>query len=178
MRQFGNFRLDLRNECLWRDDDQLALTPRPFAVLRYLVENPKRLITHDELLEALWPETYVQPQVLRTYILELRKLLGDNPHDPQFIETVPKRGYRFLVAVTEAAGGQSAVALTGRESEIAALHAQLERCRDGERPTVFVTGDVGIGKTALFDAFLGEVSHTARLRIARGQSLEGFGDKE
>ncbi len=47
-------------------------------------------VTHDELLDALWPETYVQPQVLRTYILELRKLLGDVPDEPLFIQTVPK----------------------------------------------------------------------------------------
>src|SRR5271169_2358763 len=100
MRQFSCFQLDTQNECLWRNGDRIPLTPKPFAVLRYLVENPQRLITHDELLEALWPETYVQPQVLRTYVLELRKLFVDDPHDPQFIETIPKRGYRFLAPVT------------------------------------------------------------------------------
>ncbi len=178
MRQFGTFRLDLRNECVWCGEEQLTLTPRPFAVLRYLVENPQRLVTHDELLEALWPETYVQPQVLRTYILELRKLLGDDPHDPQYIATIPKRGYRFLAPVAETAAGPSGGGLLGRETELAALHAQLDRCRNDERPTVFIIGDVGIGKTALIDAFLTEVAHAARLRVARGQSLEGFGGKE
>jgi len=179
MRQFGSYRLDLRNECLWCGEEQLTLTPRPFSVLRYLVENPQRLITHNELLEALWPETYVQPQVLRTYILELRKLLGDDPHDPQFIETIPKRGYRFLAPVTDG-GPESASSspLIGRESELAALHRHLDRARNGERPTIFVTGEPGIGKTALIDAFCIEISHAARLRIARGQSLEGFGGKE
>ena len=179
MRQFGTFRLDLRNECVWHGDEQLTLTPRPFAVLRYLVENPQRLVTHDELLEALWPETYVQPQVLRTYILELRKLLGDDPHEPEFIETIPKRGYRFLAPVTEAASsGPSNGGLLGRETELAALHTQLDHCRNGERPTVFIIGDVGIGKTALIDAFLAELARTARLHVARGQSLEGFAGKE
>ncbi|MBV8629556.1 MAG: winged helix-turn-helix domain-containing protein [Silvibacterium sp.] len=178
MRQFGTFRLDLRNECVWSGDEQLTLTPRPFAVLRYLVENPQRLVTHDELLEALWPETYVQPQVLRTYVLELRKLLGDDPHDPQFIETVPKRGYRFLAPVNETAAGPSSGGLIGRDSELAGLHSQLDRCRIGERPTVFIIGDVGIGKTALIDAFTAELVHAARLRIARGQCLEGFAGKE
>ena len=177
MRQFGTYRLDLRNECVWRGEEQLSLTPRPFSVLRYLVENPQRLVTHDELLESLWPETYVQPQVIRTYILEIRKLLGDDPHDPQFIETVPSRGYRFLVPVTDASG-PSATALIGRQGELAALHAQLDRCRNGERPTIFVSGDPGIGKTAVIDAFCADLSNAARLRIARGQSLEGFGGKE
>lgn len=177
MRQFGTFRLDLRNECLWHGEEQLSLTPRPFSVLRYLVENPQRLVTHDELLEALWPETYVQPQVIRTYILEIRKLLGDDPHDPQFIETVPSRGYRFLMPVTDGSG-PSPTSLIGREAELAALHGHLERCRNAERFAVFITGDVGIGKTALIDAFCADLVHTSRLRIARGQSLEGFGGKE
>src|ERR1700751_3670601 len=100
MKQFGCFQLDARNECLWQNGTRIGLTPKPFAVLRYLVENPQRLVTHDELLDALWPETYVQPQVLRTYVLELRKLLGDDPDEPQFIQTVPKRGYRFVSKVT------------------------------------------------------------------------------
>src|SRR5271167_7365 len=133
MKRFGCFQLDAANECLWCEEKQVPLAPKPFAVLRYLVENPQRLVTHDELLDALWPETYVQPQVLRTYILELRKLLGDDPHEPQFIETVPKRGYRFLAPVTGANGAStasSAGALIGRDSELAALHAQLDRARN------------------------------------------------
>lgn len=104
MHSFGAFQLDSANECLWRDGQRLTLTPRPFAVLRYLVENPERLVTHTELLEALWPQTYVQPQVLRTYVLELRKLLGDDPACPRYIETIPKRGYRFLARVTNGNG--------------------------------------------------------------------------
>ncbi len=177
MRQFGTYRLDLRNECVWRGEEQLSLTPRPFSVLRYLVENPQRLITHDELLESLWPETYVQPQVIRTYILEIRKLLGDDPHDPRFIETVPSRGYRFLMPVTDASG-PSVSSLIGREAELGTLHGQLERCRAAERATVFITGEAGIGKTALIDAFCANLAQSARLRTGRGQSLEGFGGKE
>src|SRR5271166_1251351 len=128
MRQFACFQLDTQNECLWRNGERIPLTPKPFAVLRYLVENPQRLVTHDELLEALWPETYVQPQVLRTYVLELRKLLGDNPDDPQFIETIPKRGYRFLAPVANSADSSAAshsASLVGRDAELAALHAHL-----------------------------------------------------
>src|SRR5271154_5397486 len=107
MQQFGIYRLDLQNECLWQADKQLKLTPRPFSVLRYLVENPQRLVTHDELLEALWPETYVQPQVLRTYVLELRKVFGDDAGNARFIETVPKRGYRFIAPIAEDSGSAS-----------------------------------------------------------------------
>ncbi|MGC2164200.1 MAG: AAA family ATPase [Silvibacterium sp.] len=180
MQKFGDFQLDSANECLWHGGRRLTLTPRPFAVLRYLVEHPQRLVTHDELLEALWPETYVQPQVLRTYVLELRKLLGDDPAEPQFIETVPKRGYRFLTPVAqENARGADQPILVGRDSELAALHAHLDRARKADRPTLFLTGEAGIGKTALIDAFCTRIcNESAHVRIARGQSIEGFGGKE
>src|ERR1700744_5222347 len=104
MKQFGPFRLDTSNECLWRGGAQISLKPKRFAVLRYLVENPGRLITHDELLDKLWPEAFVQPQVLRTYMLELRKILGDDAGQPRFIQTLPKRGYCFVAPVSAAHG--------------------------------------------------------------------------
>ena len=180
MQTFGDFQLDSENECVWRDGECLSLTPRPFAVLRYLVENPQRLVTHDELLEALWPETYVQPQVLRTYVLELRKLLGDDPASPQYIATIPKRGYRFLVDVTQgSAASHEGSSLIGRDAELAFLHGQLERADKAERPTVFLTGEAGIGKTALIDTFCNQVcTGKSTVRIARGQSIEGFAGKE
>lgn len=180
MQTFGDFQLDMVNECVWRDGERLSLTPRPFAVLRYLVENPERLVTHDELLEALWPETYVQPQILRTYVLELRKLLGDDPGSPQYIATIPKRGYRFLAKVEPAGkGSEEGKLLVGRDAELAFLHAQLERARKAQRPTIFLTGEAGIGKTALIDTFCNQICESkSTVRIARGQSLEGFSGKE
>src|SRR5487761_2440539 len=96
MKQFESFGLDTSNECLWQNGVQISLPPKPFAVLRYLVEHPGRLVTHDELLDALWPEAYVQPQVLRTYMLDLRRALGDDAARPRFIQTLPKRGYCFV----------------------------------------------------------------------------------
>jgi predicted ATPase len=180
MQKFGDFQLDCSNECLWHGDQRFTLTPRPFAVLRYLVENPQRLVTHDELLEALWPETYVQPQILRTYVLELRKLLGDDAASPQFIETIPKRGYRFLAPVTHAdKAGSDRPAFVGRDAELATLHSHLDRARKADRPTLFLTGEAGIGKTALIDAFCSRIcAELTPVRIARGQSIEGFGGKE
>src|SRR5260370_23737307 len=69
MREFPPFRLDTVNQCLWRGEgpaeERILLAPKAFAVLRYLVEHPGRLVTHDELFEALWPKTYVQLEVLK-----------------------------------------------------------------------------------------------------------------
>src|SRR5579864_1076209 len=84
MRVFRSFRLDPVNQCLWHGGNRVALTPKAFDMLRYLVEHPGRLVTQDEILEALWPETYVQPEVLRKYILEIRKVLGDRLDRPLF----------------------------------------------------------------------------------------------
>ena len=101
MKSFHSFRLDSADQCLWRGDERAQITPKAFDVLRYLVENAGRLVTQDELLEALWPETYVNQEVLRKYILEIRKVLGDRPEKPEFIETVTKRGYRFIATVVD-----------------------------------------------------------------------------
>ncbi|MGA7639216.1 MAG: winged helix-turn-helix domain-containing protein [Candidatus Acidiferrales bacterium] len=102
MKSFQSFRLDVANHCLWRGEERVIITPKAFDVLRHLVENAGRLVTQSELLEALWPETYVNQEVLRKYILEIRKVLGDRPQNPEFIETVIKRGYRFIAPVTDA----------------------------------------------------------------------------
>ncbi len=101
MKVFQSFRLDPANQCLWRDEHRVPLTPKAFDVLRYLVEHPGRLVTQDELLEALWPETYVNPELIKKYILGIRKVLGDQHDKPVYIETLPKRGYQFIAPVTD-----------------------------------------------------------------------------
>jgi DNA-binding winged helix-turn-helix (wHTH) protein len=90
VKSLQSFRLDTANHCLWSGEERVRIPPKAFDVLRYLVENPGRLVTQDELLEALWPDTYVNPEILRNYILDIRKILGDRPDKPVFIETVTK----------------------------------------------------------------------------------------
>ncbi len=186
MKQFGSFRLDTANECLWRSGEQIALPPKPFGILRYLVENPGRLITHDELLDALWPEIYVQPQVLRTYMLELRKVLGDDAGSPRFIQTLTKRGYCFVAPVSESAEGANGAAgladampgFVDREPEMRRMHAAFQSSAAGQRQVVFVTGGAGIGKSALADAFARQAGSLQAVTIARGQCVEALGRKE
>jgi len=101
MKSFKAFRLDAANHLLWRNGDRVSLAPKAFDVLAYLVEHAGRVVTQDEIFEALWSETYVNPEVLRKYILEIRKALGDRPDNPEFIETLPRRGYRFVAPVID-----------------------------------------------------------------------------
>ena len=99
MKVFEPFRLDTANHCLWRGGERVEIAPRAFDVLRYLVERSDRLVTQDEILEALWPGTYVNPEVVKKYVLGIRKALGDNSQNPAFVATFPKRGYQFIAAV-------------------------------------------------------------------------------
>ena len=183
MKTFGPFRLDAANQCLWHADKRAPLTPKAFDVLRYLVEHAGHLVTQDELLEALWSGTYVNPEGIRKYILEIRKVLGDQLTPPVFIQTLPKRGYEFVAPVTDesrtarldrAAPGN----MVGRHVGITRLENYFQKALDGQRQAVFVTGEAGIGKTTLVDAFQEQVVRQPDVRIARGQCIEGFGGKE
>src|ERR1051326_7327675 len=182
MKAFGLFRLDTANHCLWRGEERASITPKTFDVLRYLIEHADRLVTQDELLEALWPDTYVNPEGIRKYILEIRKVLGDRSDQPAFIGTFPKRGYQFIAPVAdtrEAARWDPAARpsgnMVGRQQGFAKLDGYLQAALGGERQVVFVTGEAGIGKTTLVDVFQDHAVRHPDLRIARGQCIEAFG---
>src|SRR5438128_813752 len=190
MKEFPPFRLDTVNQCLFRGDgvaeERMLLAPKAFDVLRYLVEHPGRLVAHEELLAALWPKTYVQPEVLKSHIAAIRAVLGDDARKPMFIETMSRRGYRFIAPVTEgasargAAGSRPAKVLVGRDDALAQLHQCLEQMSSkGERQIVFVTGEPGIGKSAVADAFIDRAADASPdIRLARGQCIEGYGSRE
>ena len=93
---FAEFRLDLDNACIWREGARRSLTPKAFAVLRYLLERPGRIVSKDELFAAVWPETVVSDAALTVCVGEIRRVLGDQSRTPRVIETVHKRGYRFI----------------------------------------------------------------------------------
>jgi len=125
---FPPFRLDSVNQCLLRrrdtgDDERIRLTPKAFAVLQYLVENAGRLVTQEELLNSLWPDTFVQPEVLKSHILDVRSALGDDAKHPKFIQTHAKRGYEFIAPVLD----ESAAMDMARESPMQKLASEEGR---------------------------------------------------
>jgi DNA-binding winged helix-turn-helix (wHTH) protein len=93
---FGEFCLDGDNACVWRASQPLSLTPKAFMVLQYLVEHAGRLVTKQELLASVWAGTCVGDAVLKVNIRAIRQVLQDHPMTPRFIETVHRRGYRFI----------------------------------------------------------------------------------
>src|SRR5215470_7008986 len=100
---FGPFRLDLRAGQLTRDGRPILLRPKTWAVLVYLVERPGVLVSRDELLDSIWRDVAVTPGTLTKSIGELRVALSDDPKTPRFIETVHRRGFRFIGGTGERA---------------------------------------------------------------------------
>ncbi len=100
--RFGQFALDSRKRTLSRADSPVSLTPKAFDVLLFLVQNPNRLVTKDELLQAVWGDTFVEEGNLTQYISHLRKALGDNSEDTRLIVTIARKGYQFTADVTVA----------------------------------------------------------------------------
>jgi DNA-binding winged helix-turn-helix (wHTH) protein len=98
--EFGSFRLDATERLLLRGGQPVPLTPKAFDLLVYLVNHAGRLISKQELIAALWPNTFVEEANLTFTISALRKALGDGQNGEQFIQTVPTRGYRFVAPVT------------------------------------------------------------------------------
>src|SRR6201995_561285 len=116
---FGEFMLDPRRRTLSRAGSGVSLTPKAFDVLLFLVQNPNRLVTKEELLQAVWGDTFVEEGNLTQYISHLRKALGDNSEDTRLIVTIARKGYQLAmdVAVVEMAAGPNHAALQAPAAE-------------------------------------------------------------
>src|SRR5204862_3193507 len=111
--RFGQFALDARKRTVSRADSPVSLTPKAFDVLLFLVQNPNRLVTKEELLQAVWGDTFVEEGNLTQYISHLRKALGDNSEDTRLIVTIARKGYQFTADVTVAEAADTAIQAAG-----------------------------------------------------------------
>lgn len=187
---FGRFRLDPPNARLMNGRQVIALKPKAFDVLAHLVRNAGRLLTQEELLRAIWPDTIVGDSSLKSCIRQIRSALGDRVRKPLFIETVHRRGYRFIAPVTTGQApaqapndkgipdSRPARILVGREAEFRQWDGWLAQARQGLRQIVFVIGGPGSGKSALVEAFLRRAAADPRLCVAAGQCFEHHGRSE
>src|SRR5204863_7652657 len=134
-RQGTPLRLDVANEWVWQGEQRLQLTPKAFAVLRYLLDHPGQVVTKEELLRVIWPDTVVSEWALTTCIRKIRQALGEEAQTPQYIATVHRRGYRLIGPVqslessVQRQNSQPAPSpqhpapnLVGREAELGHLH--------------------------------------------------------
>jgi predicted ATPase/DNA-binding winged helix-turn-helix (wHTH) protein len=197
---FDDFSLDLTNECLLKGSQVIKLRPKPFAVLHYLLQRPGQLATKEELIRAAWPETFVGEAVLKVAIRELREVLDDDPKSPRFIQTAHRRGYRFIgrnvrtvvrpTKTQDIAESHSISTMppgrrvplpgkvVGRERALSRMKSGLENMLGGERQILFVSGEAGIGKTALVDLFARSLAAYPGTRTTRGQCMELYGTSE
>jgi predicted ATPase/DNA-binding winged helix-turn-helix (wHTH) protein len=200
---FGGFSIDSANELLCRGSERIRLRPKTFALFLMLAERPGQLVTKKELLKAIWKDCYVKDEALKHCVAEIRRTLSDDAANPKFIETVNRRGYCFIGNIEAQNAGKSDRPLisnisrkpssvgnrplVGRASELDQLHHWLKTAMEGARQVVFISGDQGIGKTSLVDAFIKIVNSRepkpngasrARPLIARGQCIKLHGAGE
>jgi predicted ATPase/DNA-binding winged helix-turn-helix (wHTH) protein len=199
--RFGEYRLNRRESRILRGDKPVALTPKALEVLYHLASRPDRLVTKEELLERVWHDVVVSDASVKVCVREIRKALEDDADRPRFIETVHRKGYRFVAPVETLAAPRMSLspvpALTptsivadelagaerhrvvGRNRELKQLGQILDRARAGARQVVLVTGAPGAGKTTLIDTFIRAAREAdPAAAVAVGHCFEQFGAGE
>jgi DNA-binding winged helix-turn-helix (wHTH) protein len=192
--EFDDFVLDEDNALLTRAGAPVALPPKAFTLLCVLARQAGKLASKDALLDAVWGHRHVSESVLKTTIAQVRAALADDAGEPRYIETVARRGYRFIgrsgaaapvaaAPLTRPLGSPPAAAPTpasvpsivGRSDALAHLQGAWRKARAGQRQLVWIAGEAGIGKTTLIERFAAEVGAE---RYTHGQCVEQFGAGE
>jgi len=144
---FGDFRLDPPNARLRRGAEVIALTPKAFSVLEHLVAHAGRLVTKDEFMDRVWPGVFVGDAALKVCVREIRQALGDEHKTPRYVETVHRRGYRFIAPVTVLTGQAEAAASAPADAVPQTRYAHSGRVNiayqvvgDGPIDVMFVMG--------------------------------------
>jgi DNA-binding winged helix-turn-helix (wHTH) protein len=184
--RFDRFELDEANATLLREGAPVTLPPTPFAVLCALARQPAALLTKEALLNSVWGHQFVSESVLKTAISDLRSALDDDARRPRLIETVSRKGYRFIAATTPIGRPQTQSSMAsaepghdpgfiGRAEALTRLQQAWELACSGRRSIVWVTGEPGIGKTMLIEHFISGIGNAT---CAHGQCVEHYGAGE
>lgn len=181
--RFSEFELDEADARLTRAGQAVPLPPRPFAVLCALARTPRTLVTKNALLDNVWGHRFVTESVLKSTISELRAALQDDPKQPRYIETVSRRGYRFIAALNAPAAitvlapppAAAASSMIGRVQALERLRQAWQLAASGKRQIVWIAGEAGVGKTTLGEQFLAEVGDS---QYVHGQCVQQYGAAE
>jgi predicted ATPase len=188
--EFDDFRVDTGQFLLCRMGLSSPITPTVFRILVLLLEHAGEVVTKEQLVKHIWPDSFVEEGNLNRNVSTLRKALGEKPSDHRYIETVPKLGYRFSAPVrTLPYRGSCASArkcpaalveqIVGRDAELQQLRSAFELASNGHGNFIGIAGDVGIGKTALVDAFLQDlVQDDQSFQLARSRCSESLIEHE
>ena len=183
--RFGRYCLH-STQGLTRGTLEVRVTPKSLALLRTLAERAGQVVTKEELFRIVWPNTAVSDAALTSCIMELRQALHDDARRPRYIETVHRRGFRFLprpvaelprpvhVGPQQWPSGVSGP-FVGRDSALQQMSEAHATAGEGVRQVVFVTGEAGIGKTSLVDTFLAGITDRDTARICKADCVEYYG---
>jgi DNA-binding winged helix-turn-helix (wHTH) protein len=158
---------DPANQLLTIAGERAQLSPKAFSVLDYLNQHKQKLVTKEDLLGAVWPDVFVTDAVLKVAVGELRKALNDHPKQPTFIETVHRKGYRFIGEMALAGGTDTSItiastqtsnnaALFGRDNAIQKIDECWAKALSGTTQILFVNGEAGFGKSSVINHWLNE----------------------
>jgi DNA-binding winged helix-turn-helix (wHTH) protein len=187
--RFGDCEVDTKLLELRREGAVHQMDPLGFDLLVYLIENRDRVLTRDELLDALWPGKVVTDSALSSRLKSVRSAVGDTGSSQRIIKTVHARGYRFIADVAEPSGTPVAAELpvesfsgrtaaVGRDAELGKLMRWQQRASGGHRQVVLISGDAGVGKTTLARSFLKTLENESDVLILNGQCVNQRGASE
>lgn len=186
MIRFGRYRLD-PTQGLSRDGREVRLTPKSIAVLWMLADRAPRVVTKDELFASVWADTAVTDSALATCIQEIRQALKDDARSPRFIETLHRRGYRFVAETSwsdpeeraePVAAPRHEIPLIGREAEVGTVLRAFATARRGTRQVCFISGEPGVGKTALLNECLARITASNQVVATWAECVEQSGSGE
>ena len=195
---FGDYELDPQRYELRHGGVVGHLEPQVIEVLAYLIRSRHRVVTKQELLDTLWPAQFISDATLHQRLSAARKAIGDSGRAQRCIKTIRGRGYRFVSPVQEretpdatlasvpslappktkaaAPAVQPALLFVEREAELQTLYSEFEHACDGTRRVVLISGEPGIGKTTLVEAFVSRLE--AQAWVGYGQCVDQFGAGE
>ncbi|HKE58162.1 MAG TPA: winged helix-turn-helix domain-containing protein, partial [Pyrinomonadaceae bacterium] len=173
--EFGTFRLDVNQRVLTRAGEPISLTPKATDILLLLLDNAGQLVDKEELIREVWPDSFVEEQNLTQNIFVLRRALGDGVGATKYIETVPRRGYRFVAPVKKISGGQAAAtSVSSSETEVALppILAVL--------PFINATGDPKLEYLAegITENIINNLSRISKLRVISRSAVFRYRGRE
>ncbi len=175
--EFGPYRLEVGQRILTRTGEMIALTRKATEILIVLVANAGQLVEKDELLKEVWPDSFVEDSNLTQNIFQLRRTLGDERAEPKYIETVARRGYRFIANVRTVGDGDSAAeAENGLDGDSTVLPPRTVAVL----PFVNATGDSGLEYLAdgLTENFVNNLARVSKLRVMSRSAVFRYKSKQ
>jgi DNA-binding winged helix-turn-helix (wHTH) protein len=181
---FGEYQLDPA-QGLKRGHHDVRITPKSLSLLCLLAQRAGQVVTKEEIFRLVWPDIAVSDSALTSCIQELRGALGDEVKKPRYIETLHRRGYRFVAHTLSALAHSPAVLaipllrpdipFVGREGLLQEMVNAWTAANQGRRQVLFITGEAGVGKTTTVSVFLARLAALGPIQATWAQCVQHFG---